>query len=106
MRSLVLALCLLISSCSMLASLAKDAVLGGKGPSLEVDTDLVNGTNDKSVHTQLEVGGKREVGKVDQYIETTNNNVDIYLLIFLVLGWLMPDPGKIYTEIKSWFKRE
>ena len=71
-------------------------------PGLSVDTELVVGDKEQQVNT--------DIGHTTNTAETISiQNVDespSFLFMFLmVLGWIMPDPARIWGWMKNIFKR-
>lgn len=101
----LLALCLITQTgCSLLAPLAKEALLGGAQKGIEVDANAgkAEGTGDDSVaqnaNTAVSVdAGSKEVieGDVGQVIN--ENGIPPYALFLLVLlaGWAIPSPSEM-----------
>jgi hypothetical protein len=77
---------------------------GGDGPSLEVDTTV----GDKEEAVVGSIGSQEiEAESITGGVNTTNvEEVPLVFMLLMILGWLMPSPSSIYTEIKSWFKRK
>ena len=106
LRSALLALLLTISlsSCSALAPLAKDALLGGaqKGISVDANAGKAEGRGDDSVaqnaNTAVSVdAGRKEVfsGDVGQVVNENGMPLHVLLLFLLLAGWAIPSPSEM-----------
>lgn len=90
----------LLSSCSML-DIAKTAIgMGGGGPSLAIDATL----GDKN--QQIQVGDEIVAEQVGDRItaETVNEityELDYWLLLIAISGWVLPTPASMFKGIKS-----
>ena len=104
---LALGLILTLSSCS--GSQVLKSFLGG-GPSVsanvqagKTNTQSVGQTtvNDNKANKIVQSTGKVSAEKVDN---VTVNEWNIWLIVLLVLGWLLPSPGEIGRKIGSLIK--
>ena len=93
-----------LSSCSALAPLAKDAILGGAQKGIEVDANAGQAKTEgddsvaQNANTAVSVdAGKQEVfeGDVGQVIN--ENGIPPYALFLLIMlaGWAIPSPGEM-----------
>ena len=103
MRYVIFSIVILITACSPL-DIARSVLDSNKGPSLEVDTTV----GDKEEAVVGQVGDTSEIvsesitgGVHTTYIEDTPP----WVVLLLILGWLLPSPGSMYNEIKSWTRR-
>ena len=106
LRSVLSALLLTISlsSCSALAPLAKDAILGGaqKGVSVDANVGQAKTEGDSSVAQQANTAvsvdaGKQEVfkGDVGQVINENGMPMHVLLMFILLAGWAIPSPSEM-----------
>jgi len=102
--SLLLLMTISLSSCSALAPLAKDALLGGAQKGIEVDANAGQAKTEgddsvaQNANTAVSVdAGKQEVfeGDVGQVIN--ENGIPPYALFLLIMlaGWAIPSPGEM-----------
>ena len=102
-----LLLILLLSSCSTGGALS---LLTGGGPNVAANTQVgkenyqgVTTNIDRSVRPVLRPEGPVET--IQQDNSTTNNTeIDPFLLLLLVLGWLAPSPQEIGRGIGKWLR--
>ena len=101
---LCLTLSLTLSSCSALAPLAKDAILGGaqKGVSVDANVGQAKTEGDDSVAQQANTAvsvdaGKQEVfkGDVGQVINENGMPLHVLFLFILLAGWAIPSPSEM-----------
>jgi hypothetical protein len=86
--------------------------LTGGGPNVAANTQIgkennqgVNTTIDKSIRPVAKPEGP--VDTIDQSNNTTNNTeVDPFLLMLLIIGWLAPSPTEIGRGLLKLFKRK
>lgn len=106
LRSVLLCICMTmaLSSCSALAPLAKDAILGGaqKGVSVDANVGQAKTEGDSSVAQQANTAvsvdaGKQEVfkGDVGQVINENGMPLHVLLLFILLAGWAIPSPSEM-----------
>lgn len=96
------------------------SALSGEQPTLSVDAQLGDktanvGTNDNSVIQADDNEGiltvtsnksEKQFGDVKTVtIQESDSSKEIWLYIVGLIGWLLPDPAKIYAEVKSWFTK-
>lgn len=102
---LILLLCLL-PGCSMLQSLATDAVLGAdKG--LDVDANVAKGdaegagSNAQNANTAVSVGGSTnsEYGAVESVVNEAGMETHELLLLVLLAGWAIPSPRQMFLGV-------
>lgn len=118
-RTFLIGLPVLLAACSatdVVTGAAKGA-LGVNDGGLTVDTELQNGDktvnvgendNSKTVVDENEGTVSISTNKSDNSFNqaekvTINNGPDPFMLTLMALGWLLPSPGEMYREIKSWF---
>jgi hypothetical protein len=88
------------------------SLLTGGGPNVAANTQIgkennqgVNTTIDKSIRPVAKPEGP--VDTIDQSNNTTNNTeVDPFLLMLLIIGWLAPSPTEIGRGLLKLFKRK
>ena len=94
----------LLSSCSALAPIAKDAILGGAKPGLELRSSISKGDaeGDSSVAQNASTAILVDTGMEGTYegpVGTVVNEgeIPIHLLIILILlaGWAIPSPSEM-----------
>lgn len=102
--SSVLFLTLALSSCSALAPVAADALLGGADKGIEVDANAgkAETQGDDSVaqnaNTAVSVdAGSKEVfeGAVGSVVNEAGLPIHVLLLIVLLAGWAIPSPEEM-----------
>jgi hypothetical protein len=110
---LALVLVVSISGCSKLP-----ALLTGGGPNVAANVQAGK-TNSQTLGTTSNVSSTvrdSQVDKVDQSITTTKlssdrvetvivNEMPIWVVLLLLLGWLLPSPNEIARWISNAFKR-
>ena len=93
-----------LSSCSMLAPLAKDALLGGAQKGIEVDANAgqakTEGDNSvaQNANTAVSVdAGSTETfeGPVGQVVNEAGLPIHVLLLLVLLAGWAIPSPEEM-----------
>ena len=101
---LLLCLALSLSSCSALAPLAKDVLLGGAQKGIEVDANAgkAESTGDNNVaqnaNTAVSVdAGDQEVyeGPIGQVVNEAGMPIHVLLLLVLLAGWAIPSPEEM-----------
>lgn len=113
---LPLVLMLILSSCGT----SPLSLLTGGGPNVAANTQ-VGKTNSQTVGKtenfapSVSIRPNSRVDTIDQSKtensvgsseKVTINNADPWLILFAVLGWLLPSPGEIGRWIKGLFKRD
>lgn len=113
----IMIMCVALSGCSSfdLAKGIATTALGTEQTGITLDTQVGDktanvGTNDNSQVNLEDVEGNVTVTstKSDKNFESTekvtiNEGPNMWFLLLLVVGWLLPSPGQIYSEVKSWF---
>jgi hypothetical protein len=108
-RTLILLTILLtLTSCGKLPL----GLLGGGGPNVAANTQIgkenyqgINTTVDRSVRPQARAEGP--VDTIDQSNNTTNNTeIDPFMLLLLILGWLAPSPQEMGRGIYNLFRKK
>lgn len=117
---LILILCAILNGCSTMdiAKSVASSALGVDGQSgIAVDTQFGDktanvGTNDNSQVNLDDIDGTVTITstKSDKVFETTdqvtiNEGPNMWYLLILILGWLLPSPNQMYSEVKSWFTK-
>ena len=106
LRSALLCICMTIflSSCSAIAPLAKDVLLGGAQKGIEVDANAgkaeTQGADSvaQNANTAVSVdAGDQEVfeGPVGQVINEAGMPIHVLLLLVLLAGWAIPSPEEM-----------
>ena len=103
---LVLSALVILPSCSAINPLS---LLTGGGPNVAaqalVGKEVVQGVSIKTAAPSVSIRPNARVETIDQ--STTNNTtVDLWVLILLILGWLLPSPNEIARWVTSLFKRK
>ena len=103
----------LLTGCSTVASRVAKAVLGGGGPSLEAQIGKEN--TKQIVGNQSTVSAGRDQTNTTQkvsaervervVINETPPWVVPSLVVFAVLGWMLPSPGEISRWFRNLFRR-
>ena len=97
-------LTLTLSSCSAIAPLAKDVLLGGAQKGIEVDANAgqakTEGDNSvaQNANTALSVdAGQTETfeGPVGQVVNEAGLPIHVLLLLVLLAGWAIPSPEEM-----------
>jgi len=105
LRSVLLCICttILLSSCSTIAPLAKDMLLGGaqKGISVDANAGKAETQGDDSVAqnantaVSVDAGSSQEYGAVDTVVNESGLPVHVLLLLVLLAGWAIPSPEEM-----------
>ena len=106
LRSVLLCICMmtLLSSCSTLAPLAKDVLLGGaqKGISVDANAGKAESTGDNNVaqnaNTAVSVDAgttEKFEGPVGQVVNEAGLPIHVLLLLVLLAGWAIPSPEEM-----------
>jgi hypothetical protein len=121
-KPLLILLLLALSGCSSLGGaavgLAKDAITGGGGPSLDVETQIGKTNTKQAVGQQksqtVTAGDNATVTVVDRKEKVTAERVETivvnertppWIWILLVLGWVLPSPNEIANKLRGLIKR-
>ena len=100
---LCITLALSLTSCSTLAPLAKDVLLGGAQKGIEVDANAgkAETTGDDSVAqnantaVSVDAGRRQDFGAVETVINENGLPVHVLLLLVLLAGWAIPSPEEM-----------
>lgn len=106
LRSALLTLLLTISlsSCSTLAPLAKDAILGGAKQGIEARANVGQAKTEgddsvaQNANTAVSVdAGKQDIfkGDVGQVVNENGMPLHVLLLFLLLAGWAIPSPSEM-----------
>lgn len=105
LRSVLLCICMttLLSSCSTLAPLAKDALLGGAQRGIEAKANVgkAETQGDDSVAqnantaVSVDAGRKQDYGAVDTVVNESGLPFHVLLLLVLLAGWAIPSPEEM-----------
>lgn len=86
-------------------TLAVDAQLGDKTANVGTnDNSTIDVEDNEGIVTVTSTKSEKNFEKANDV--TINEGPDIWYLIILVLGWLLPSPSQMYGEVKSWFIHE
>lgn len=105
LRSVLLCICMttLLSSCSAIAPLAKDVLLGGAQKGIEVDANAgkAETQGDDSVAqnantaVSVDAGSRQDYGAVDTVVNESGLPFHVLLLLVLLAGWAIPSPEEM-----------
>ena len=105
LRSALLCICMtiLLSSCSTLAPLAKDAIIGGAKQGIEARANLGQAKTEgadsvaQNANTAVSVdaGSRQDYGAVDTVVNESGLPVHVLLLLVLLAGWAIPSPEEM-----------
>jgi hypothetical protein len=105
LRSALLCICttILLSSCSAIAPLAKDVLLGGAERGIEARANVgqAKTEGDDSVAqnantaVSVDAGSSQEYGAVDTVVNESGLPVHVLLLLVLLAGWAIPSPEEM-----------
>ena len=96
MSYLLMVAILLTTSCSMLSSLNPISALTST-PSIGVEATL----GDKNQTASVETGHKQQATVINNTKE-----LDPFLLIVALLGWIAPSPGQIWRWLTGIFRKK
>ena len=107
MKHLIMAV--LLSGCSMLSALVPS--LGG-GTNVAANTQVGKENNQTGVvvgevkTNKIEAENIGKLTQSEQAVEAKDSEINIqnippWVMILMLLGWLLPSPGEIYTGIKK-----
>lgn len=114
----IMIMCVALSGCSSL-DLAKGIANGvlGEQSGISVDAQIGDktanvGTNDNSQVNLDDVEGNVTMTstKSDKSFGTTdtiniNEGPNLLFMCLLIIGWLLPSPNQMFSEVKSWFTK-
>ena len=109
----VLLLSLSLSSCTALAPLAKDVLLGGAQKGIEAKANIgqARSTGDDNVAQNANTAvsldaGTKEVfeGPVGQVVNEAGMPIHVLLLLVLLAGWAIPSPEEMGHGVVRLFK--
>lgn len=89
-------ICFLLLGCSLLSKLTPVGALTDQ-PSIGIETTLGDKNQTASVDT-----GKKQTATVINNTE----ELDPFLLIVALLGWVLPDPPRIWTWLTGLFRKK
>jgi len=102
MRAVILALVLLLSSCSVW-----DFIKPSSG--ISVDTEIVAGNKQEEINTEV-VGNKETTNNtadaITQTYNTINESMDWWIWVLMVIGWMTPTPTKMWGAFINLFRRK
>ena len=112
----VFSLCLILTSCSAIAPLAKDMLLGGTEKGIEVDANVGQartegkGSVAQQANTAVSVGLEEDTfetfeGPVVQVINEAGLEMHELLLVILLAGWAIPSPTEMLYGLISAIRR-
>ena len=100
---LALLLTTTLSSCSAIAPLAKDVLLGGAQKGIAVDANAGKAETQGSdsvaqnanTAVSVDAGKRQEYGAVDTVVNESGLPVHVLLLLVLLAGWAIPSPEEM-----------
>lgn len=105
LRSVLLCICMTITlaSCSAIAPLAKDVLLGGaqKGIDARANVGQAKTEGDDSVAqnantaVSVDAGSRQDYGAVDTVVNESGLPFHVLLLLVLLAGWAIPSPEEM-----------
>ena len=105
LRSVLLCICMttLLSSCSAIAPLAKDVLLGGaeRGVQARANVGQAKTEGDDSVAqnantaVSVDAGSRQDYGAVDTVVNESGLPFHVLLLLVLLAGWAIPSPEEM-----------
>jgi len=109
-RSSVLLLLVYVSPLLMVGCGANPlSLLTGGGPNIaanvQAGAENNQGINIKTEAPSVTLRPKSRVDTIDQST-TKNTNIDPWIILLLVLGWLLPSPNEMVRWIRELFKRK
>lgn len=83
-----------------LATKAISSLAGGDSSGVAVDTRIAKEANDSIV---LGENSRTDIKASEvNIIEVVNNNTSLSLIIIAIIGWILPDPLKMYRWVRSY----
>ena len=105
LRSVLLCICMttLLSSCSAIAPLAKDVLLGGAQRGIEVDANAGKAetqgadsvAQNANTAVSVDAGSRQDFGAVDTVVNESGLPFHVLLLLVLLAGWAIPSPEEM-----------
>ena len=105
LRSVLLCICMttLLSSCSAIAPLAKDVLLGGAQKGIEVDANAGKAetqgadsvAQNANTAVSVDAGSRQDFGAVDTVVNESGLPFHVLLLLVLLAGWAIPSPEEM-----------
>lgn len=86
-------------------TLSVDAQVGDKALNVgENDNSTINAEDNEGVLTVTSNKSEKQFNGAQQVtIQESDSDKELILYLVAILGWMAPDPSKIYQEVKSWF---
>jgi hypothetical protein len=88
-------------------ALSVDAQLGDKVANVgENDNSTINAEDNEGILTVTSNKSEKQFNGAQQVtIKESNSPMELFLYSIGLIGWLLPNPSQIYTEVKSWFSK-
>lgn len=88
-------------------TLAVDAQMGDRVANVgTTDNSVLNAEDNEGILTVTSNKSEKQFGDVSTVtIKESNSSMEFWLYMVGLVGWLLPDPSKIYQEVKSWFSK-
>lgn len=85
-------------------ALSVDAQMGDRVANVgETDNSTINAEDNEGILTVTSNKSDKQFGEVQTVtIQESDSSKEIWLYIVGLIGWLLPDPNRIYKEVKSW----
>jgi hypothetical protein len=72
---------------------------------ISVDTEIVAGDKKEEIATGAVVGKKEETHNtadvIHQTYETINKQAPWWVIVLLIIGWVLPEPSRMWAGIKN-----
>jgi len=105
LRSVLLCICMTITlaSCSAIAPLAKDVLLGGAQKGISVDANAGKAetqgadsvAQNANTAVSVDAGSRQDYGAVDTVVNESGLPFHVLLLLVLLAGWAIPSPEEM-----------
>lgn len=86
-------------------TLSVDAQMGDRATNVgETDNSVINAEDNEGILTVTSNKSEKQFSEVQSVnIQESNSSMEFWLYVVGLIGWLLPDPSRIYKEVKSWF---
>ncbi|AHK11947.1 hypothetical protein CHOED_087 [Vibrio phage CHOED] len=118
--TILLSLALLTGCSAMQMATGIASTLSGEQPSLSVDAQMgdrvanvgendnstINAEDNEGILTVTSNKSEKQFNGAQQItIQESNSFVEMLLYSIGLIGWLLPNPSQMYSEVKSWFSK-
>lgn len=88
-------------------TLSVEAQVGDKVANVgENDNSTINAEDNEGILTVTSNKSEKQFnGTQEVTIQESNDSKEWLLYLVGIIGWMAPDPSKIYAEVKSWFSK-